>query len=424
MSFEEQNRRAIIDYFERGAKGERSQGSLGVEVEQFIVDADSLHGVPYSRPDGGMGVHEVLEHLSQFYPQRGYTREGDLISLDSPEANITLEPAAQIEISIAPYSSIADIMRVYGDFRARLDPFLAEHGCKVVTEGYHPRDKAHDLPLIPKLRYRYMDDYFRDIGTHGERMMRASASTQVSVDFLDEADAVRKMRVAQALAVVLSSLADNVGCMEGAPTDKPLERLYLWRDVDDARTGSVPGLFEDGYGFEDYVDWVMRTCPIFITRAAADDPQGPSVRGMAGRTAAEAYADAPMDEEDIEHLLSMFWPDVRLKKFVEIRPADSMPAELIAGYAALIKGIFYSEDSLRAVEEAFGAADGHWSLDDDSTYHALCAVREGGDGAIIYGQPLREWQDFVLGLAHAALDEEDRGWLSALEERTERRREA
>ena len=421
MSFEEQNRRTLIDYFVNSGKGTESKSELGLEVEHFVVRADDLQGVPYSDPEGRLDVHGILEYLSTFYPERSFTREGDLIGLAGPTATVTLEPAAQVEVSIAPYSTVADVMHEYNAFRGRLDPFLAEHGCKIVSEGCHPRNKARELPLIPKQRYRFMDDYFAQIGTHGERMMRASTSTQVSIDYLDEADAVRKMRVAQALSVVLASLTDDATMMEGEPATARLTRFNLWRDVDDARCGSVPGLFEEGYGFSDYVDWVLRTCPIFITRAAADDPEGPSVRGMAGKTAEEAYADAPLTDEDIEHLLSMFWPDVRLKRFVEIRPADAMPAPLIAAYVALIKGLFYSEDSLCAVEEAFGVKDGIWPLDDQSTNRALAEVRAQGDAALIYGRPLVDWEDFVLSLSRAALDEEERAYLEPLAERTEER---
>ena len=422
MSFEQENRQALIDYFKGGAKGDASRKALGVEVEHFVVHAEDLREVPYAADDGGFCVREVLEYLRRFYPRETYTRQGDLIGLDSPEASITLEPAAQIEISIAPYSSIATIMEVYGRFRERIDGFLAEHGCKLVNCGYQPRQKALDLALIPKQRYRYMNEYFAGIGTHGERMMRASCSTQVSVDYRDEADAVRKLRVAQALAVVLASIAENATVFEGEPTTARLVRLNLWRDVDDDRCGSIPGLFKEGYGFEDYVDWVLSTCPIFITRPAADDPDGVPTRSMIGRTAQEAYADAPMSKDDVEHLLSMFWPDVRLKRFVEIRPGDSLPAPAIAGYTALVKGIFYDEGSLAAVEEKLGVKDGVWPLTDASTNEALAAVRRDGDAAVIYGDSLVGWQDFLLDAARRALPFDERPYLDALVERLARRR--
>lgn len=415
MSYEQENKQALIAYFAKGAKGDKPLGALGVEVEHFVVTAEGERPVPYAGAEGAFGVRDVLAFLASFYPERTYGREGDLIGLASEEASITLEPAAQLEISIAPYSSITQILQVYQAFRARVDAFLSEHGCKLVTSGYHPTACALDLTLIPKQRYRFMNGYFGEIGTHGERMMRASASTQVSVDYRDEADAVRKMRVAQALAPILASMTDNTATFEGEPAPR-LARFALWRDVDNDRCGSVPGLFDEGYGFADYADWILRTCPIFITRSAASDPQGPDLRAVYGQSAYQAYSDAPMEKSDVEHALSMFWPDVRLKNFVEIRPADSLPASLMAGYAALIKGIFYSEHSLSVVEEAFGAVGDVWPLDDASADAALAAIQEHGADTLISGKTLAEWQELLVATAEEALDEADAAHLLCLAE--------
>ena len=415
MSYEQENKQALIAYFTEGAKGDKPLGALGVEVEHFVVTAEGERPVSYAGTERDFGVRDVLAYLSQEYPEKTLGREGDLIGLASDEASITLEPAAQLEISIAPYSSICQILRVYENFRAKVDPYLAQHGCKLVTSGYHPTACALDLALIPKQRYRFMNDYFKKIGTHGERMMRASASTQVSVDYRDEADAIRKMRVAQALAPILASVTDNTAIFEAKPAGR-LARFALWRNVDNDRCGSVPGLFDEGYGFAEYADWILRTCPIFVTRPAANDPDGSDLRPVYGQSAYEAYGDAPMSKADIEHALSMFWPDVRLKSFVEIRPADSLPAPLMAGYAALIKGLFYSEHSLSAIEEAFGVEGGVWPLDDESANCALEAIQGHGSAALVAGKPLFEWQDLVFELAGAALDESDAAHLQHLKD--------
>lgn len=415
MSYEQENKQAVIAYFLKGAKGSKPLGALGVEVEHFVVTQQGEAPVSYEGGEGRIGVRDVLQHLAEGYPQKTYGRQGDLIGLASPEASITLEPAAQLEISIAPYSSIDEIVAVYRAFREKVDAFLAQYGCKLVAAGYHPTACAFDLPLIPKQRYRFMNQYFAEIGTHGERMMRASASTQVSVDFRDEADAIRKMRVAQALAPILASMTDNTATFEGKPAGR-LARFALWRNVDNDRCGSVPGLFREGYGFADYAEWILRTCPIFVTRAAADAPEGPDLRPVFGQSAYEAYGDAPMSKEDVEHALSMFWPDVRLKGFVEIRPADSLPAPLMAGYAALVKGLFYSEESLSRVEAAFGVENGVWPLTDASADEALAAIQAKGPEARIGGKTLAQWQELLLETAEAALDARDTAYLHDLAE--------
>lgn len=412
MAYERENEQAIIDYFRSGAKGCVRCDGIGVEVEHFVVRDDGT-AVPYEVAEG-VGVREVLDHLGSFYPERIEGEGGELIGLSSPQASITLEPAAQIEISIAPFARVADVVEVYRSFRRRVDPFLHEQGYRLVTEGYHPRERALDLPLIPKRRYRFMDDYFRSLGTHGERMMRGSASTQVSVDYADEADAVRKMRVAQALAVVFASLTDNVSSFE-AGRPEPLSHIALWRDVDDARCGCVPGLFGKGFGFASYAKWLLGVCPIFVTRPSLADPQGPALRGVAGLDAAQAYGDALMGTADIEHLLSMVWPDVRLKRFVEIRPADALPERFMAAYAALIKGLFSSGETLSRIEDAFGVVGGVWPLDDHTTDRAIAEVREKGDGALYCGHPLTWWRAFVLSEAARSLPADEASLLAALD---------
>ena len=424
----EQNREALVAFFRerpegiapspdaRVRSGASVPGMLGVEVEHFVVFDDGSP-VPYWPRDGRIGILDVLEELEGFCPGREHTTEGRLIGLSGEEGTITLEPAAQLEFSMRPYATVGQVAAAYDRFRARVDPYLADAGAHIVNCGYHPTRRAFDLELIPKTRYRYMNDYFtQHIHSHGERMMRASASTQVSVDFSDEADGVRKLRVGSALAPVLSAICDNAPVFEAAPNTQPLRRFSLWRSVDDARCGVIPGIFDDGFSFESYADWLLGTCPIFVTRPAADDPEGPSTRAVYGLTAAEAYADAPLSEADMVQLGSMFWPDVRLKKFIEIRPGDCMPREQILGYTALIKGLFYSEESLGAVEGRLGVVDGRWPLEASDVDASVEQIETHGLAGRVYGEPLDEWEAFLFGLARAALASDEAGYLDALEE--------
>lgn len=418
MAYQEQNRQIVADYFRAGAKP--SPCMLGVEVEHFVLFNNTNESVPYQGKDGSFGVLDVLEYLASYYPQKSYSADGSLIGLASDKGTVTLEPAAQLELSIAPRAQVSQVEAAYREFRGLVDPYLLLHGARLEPAGYHPSQKAADLTLIPKERYRLMTKYFAGIGTHGERMMRATASTQVSVDFSDEADGVRKLRVAQALAPVLASLAENTASFEGAPNAKQLTRLNVWRDVDNKRCGSIPGLFNEGWGFADYADWLLNLSPIFVTRPAAGEPDyeaAPAIRPFFETSAAEAYADAPMTSADVEHLMSMVWPDVRLKRFVEIRPADSLPLNKILAYTALVKGLFYSEASLVALEQAFGVKEGVWPLNDKSTDEAVALVREQGDGAVIYGKTLGEWKRFVVELAAAALGTQERAYLAPFEDK-------
>lgn len=398
---EEENHRRLVAWFEEGAR-KSSTGNLGVEIEHFIV-TDAGEPVSYEPSGHRIGVRDVLKHLAQFYPHPTRNERGDLLALANETGSVTLEPAAQIEISLAPYRSISDIESSYRAFRSALDPFLEENGCRIVEAGYHPTTCALGLTLIPKARYRFMDDHFRKLGTHGERMMRASASTQVSIDYEDEADAVRKLRIATALSPIFAAITDNTRVFEGVSTRSPLARMALWRDVDDSRCGTIPGIFEPTFGFDDYARWLESIPPIYVTRPAATCPDGPQTREFSTTPARIAYGDAPMSSHDVEHLLSMVWPDVRLKSFVEIRPADCMSAPCVYGYAALIKGLFYRAESLDAIEQLLDVRGGRWPLDDTSVDRAVRRIQSCGLQAEVYGRTLESWEALLFGIAEEAL---------------------
>ncbi len=421
MPFETENRNAVVAYLQAGGKGSAPCEKLGVEVEHFVVHASSRRAVSYQEEEGSPGVRDVLGYLARFYPECSYGTDGELLGLASNSASLTLEPAAQLEISIAPFARVADIVQVYQEFRHHVEPYLTQHGYEIVTLGYHPVEKASNLSLIPKQRYHFMDDYFYNLGTHGERMMRASASTQVSVDYADEADAIRKMRIAQTLVPLFAFLTDNIERFEGTVPQKPLSRFFMWRNVDNGRCGQVPGLFRPDFSFEVYADWLLSTCPIFVTRPAAEDPDGPSLRSVVGQTAYQAYGDAVMTQADIEHLLSMFWPDVRFKRFVEIRPADALPTCAMAGYVALIKGIFCNEQALSRIEEACGVRNGIWPLDDASAERAARTIQEEGLQVRMGELTLQEWKDMLFDLARQALCPDEQSYLDDFIEWAERK---
>lgn len=416
---DKENLDRLMAFFRSGAKRPSDVGRLGVEVEHHVVAEDGSP-ISYEPTRQRVGVRDVMTHLSPWYPQQTFNAYRDLLGLMGEEGSVTLEPAAQLELSAAPYRNLGDVARAYRHFRKRTDAFLTANGALLVAKGYHPTRRAQELTLIPKRRYDFMDNYFATIGSHGDRMMRASASTQVSVDFCSEADAVRKMRVASALTPILAAIADNTPVYEAAPNHIPIRRLQLWREVDNLRCGTIPGIFQEGFGFEDYAAWLLRTPPIFVTRPAANDPHGPRLRQFFLAPTSEAYADAPLSGMDVEHLISMLWPDVRLKRFVEIRPADSLPEQQVLGYTALIKGIFYSDQSLAAIEEELGvdpraaATRGAWPLSSDDVQMAIDGVQTLGLEGLVYGKALSTWESMLFSLAASALPSEERDLLFPL----------
>ena len=412
-SYVTENRERIVRYLSDGIKQPGGPTLLGVEVEHFVVFDDG-RPVSYERHDSALGIREVLEYLSAFYPERAYGTRGDLIGLSGSDGAVSLEPAAQLEFSCAPCTTALEVQAAYRRFRDAVDPFLQTHGAHIVSRGYHPTRKALDLELIPKQRYRFMDEYFARIGTHGERMMRSSCATQVSVDYYSEQDAVRKIRVASAIAPVLAAIADNSPVFEGAENHTPLRRMQLWREVDNLRCGAIPGVFDAGFGFERYADWIMRTPPIFVTRPAAATPAGPALRAVFEQAADKAYQDAPLEDADIEHVISMFWPDVRLKHFVEVRPADCLPADCAIGYTALVKGIFYSEESLAAIERELGVKGGVWPIRVADLNNAIVSVQVFGMRGKVYGKTLESWEKLLFELAEGALEADEAACLGPL----------
>ena len=185
--------------------------------------------------------------------------------------------------------------------------------------------------------------------------------------------------------------------------------------MDNARCGTIPSVFSDGFGFGDYADWLLGTPPIFVTRPPARGTSPSRVREAFDLPSSLMYADAPMGTQDIEHLVSMFWPDARLKRFVEIRPADALPEQGVAGYTALIKGLFYFESSLRAVEDALGVEGGSWRLRAADVEKAIVSVNRRGFGGVLYGLPLSEWEDLLFSQVRQALDDNEGRLLDWLE---------
>ncbi len=401
QDFRRANWQRIVEYLRGGCKG-AAMGAVGMEQEHFLLDEDGER-VPFTEKHGRLGVKDVLEALSEFYPQVSRTPQGDIMGCARPSAAITIEPSAQIEVSIAPLANVAEIEQEYRNFLFRLEQVVRPAGYSIAAFGYSPvpGQTAAELPLIPKDRYRLMDAYFSRLpGMHAERMMRGSCSLQVSIDFADEADAVRKLRLATLLSPVFASIADNAPVFEGRPNTSHISHLALWRAVDPARCGVIGGLFDEGFGFERYADWLLATPPIFTTHGGA-------VKDTGDMPAAEAYAQVQMDERDVEHLLSMFWPDARLKRYVEVRPADALPIEPAMGYVALLKGLFYGQFNLDMLEDALGVgAGGAYPFEAGDVEEAVAAVAANGDDARIYGKGLVEWIDYLFSLASQSLSTE------------------
>lgn len=402
MNQYEHNLSLLTEYFQNGCK-ENCSRKLGLEVEHFIVAKETGESVSYY---GKHGVAEFLEKLKPCYSHVYYEGE-KLLGLYNNEYSLSLEPAAQLEISIAPRREICEIRNIYHSFRRQVDPILNDWGYELVMLGYQLASRIQELPLIPKKRYDYMDAYFKKTGTMGANMMRGTASTQISVDFFSERDFVRKMRAAYILMPMIKFLTDCSPIFEGKPYEKHMVRTRIWQQVDPQRCGIVPGLFQPEFGFASYARFLLQMPLIFVVKNGRSVPVGE-------QTAAQLWADRDLTEKDIEHLLSMAFPDVRLKRYLEIRGADCMPFPYVMGYLALIKGIFYQEAALDQILLT--------KVSEKEILEAERSLMEDGFLGSIYGEKADEYMKNILGIAREFLEYQEKSFLDPLEQMIEEKR--
>jgi len=397
---------------------------IGMELEHFIVTKVDHAHVPYydDALTGRPGVQTVLKKLRPYYDHAVYEPQQDgtqaLLGLSRRYAAVSLEPGAQFEISIGPVLEVRDMELVYRQFRSELDPILNDLGFELIEFGYHPSICARDIPLLPKDRYRFMNEHFKSTGRHGICMMRATASTQVTIDFSSEQDAIEKFRVAHALSPLLAFITDNSPIFElapagsdrlsvtGLPVPKRMVRAAVWNDVDAIRSNTPPGTFDEGFGFELYARNTLLAPAIFSVEY---DSRGVKRNiEQAGRSVAEVYADKQLDKGTIELILSLYFYDVRFKTYLEIRAADSLPIDYALSYVALLKGLFYDKKTLA---DLAGRFSGLTALDIAVAKHELSTHAFAAD---VYGRSARDWLDELLVCAENSLPDHERAYLKPL----------
>ena len=393
----ESNIAAIVSYFEQGIKPVGGPGELGIELEHILVH-DDMSPVSYSEEHG---VAWLLDQLKEEYPALTRDAQGDLLGVARPGEAVTIEPAAQLELSAGPFVDLDRARKVFEAFESRIGSLLAPVGERMLATGYHPTAAARSLELIPKRRYQFMDLYLGKKDAHGPCMMRGSASTQVSIDYTSTQDCLRKLRLAFALVPILSLICDNSPVFEGVPRTHELVRTEIWKHVDNDRCGLVPDVFEPSFDLRRYAEYILDTVAILV-------PCDKEQWCYSERTFGDIYASRTMSRAEVEHALSMFFTDVRLKTYIEIRPADALPISYAIAYAALVRGLFYSPASLDALDALLSDVR---AADYES---AKIALMEGGYRAEVYGRPVAELCDAVMNIAERGLGEGDRAHLEPL----------
>ncbi len=400
----ETNRAAMIEYIEGGSK-RPEDFKLGLELEHFIID-EKGEPVTYEQENG---VRAILEQLVERLGEPLMV-DGNLMgvagSIGGVGFTITLEPASQFEVSLGPVMDIELIEDAYLVFRDAVAATIEDLGVDyaLVTAGYNPARAAREMPIIDKQRYHLMDAHFKSTGQCGIEMMRGTASTQVSIDYSSQRNAVRRYRLAVALGPLIALVTDNSPVYQGEINRRRMIRSHIWRDTDAVRCGIVPGTFDEGFGFERYVDWLLSVPPILcLDEAGVTSSTGSRLMG-------DIIADKPVSRAQIEHLFSMVFPDVRIKRFIEIRDADSIPPSYALGLLALIKGLFNQKETCCVALDVIG------EITERDVVDARTALMADGYDAIVYGQEAGELLDKLLVLAADALDADDRRYLDPLAE--------
>lgn len=345
MDFYQKNKQALVEYFQSGCARSGEPRKLGIELEHFLLD-ERGQAVQFLG-----GAERLLEACARRWTGQRRFSEGHLIGLTcegfSCECALSLEPGSQFETSIGPSSEIREIAATYDGFMKEARVLAQGLGYRMENEGYHPTARAEEIVILPKERYRIMHGHFEETGKHGVNMMRATASTQVSLGYSSEEEAERLFSWASAVTPALALLSDNAAVYEGAPYQGRLLRAKIWADVDKERCGFA-GLPETGEGFfARYAEYILNV-PLLLVL----DGEGNGV-SVGNKTVAEVYCDRVMTEEEINHALSMVFPHVRLRTYVEIRLMDSVPRDFALGLLALVSGSAeLSRWAYRGVREA------------------------------------------------------------------------
>jgi len=329
---------------------------IGAEAEKFGVDAVTGAPLPY---EGERSVCTVLQALidRHGWHAESETPGGPLIALLRAGASVTLEPGGQLELSGAPLENIHQTCMEMSGHLAELRDISNELGLLWLGIGFHPFATQAELPWVPKQRYAVMRRYLPTRGRYGLDMMRRTATVQANFDYVNEEDALRKVRVSLRLSPLVTAMFANSPFYEGRLFGGRSYRAQVWLSVDPDRQGLLPAVLERGRRFNDYIEWAL-DAPMFLIKrnGLVVENTGQSFRSFMKHGFGGHHATL----KDWETHINTLFPEVRLKRTIEIRGADSLPANLVCALPALWTGIFYDAKALDEAEElsaSFTAAE-------------------------------------------------------------------
>lgn len=341
-----ESKKALIDWMASGAKP-ASQWRIGTEHEKFGYDLATKKPLRY---EGPTGIEAMLRGLTRFGWQE-IIEQGKLVGLTRDAASgggsVTLEPGGQLELSGAPLATIHDTCREVNAHLREVRAVAEELGQGYLGLGFAPSWGLADAPHMPKGRYELMRDYMPTRGQRGLDMMYLSCTVQVNLDFASEQDMVDKLRLSLALQPIATALFANSPLRGNKLTGNLSERSLVWLDTDPDRTGMLPFAFEDGFGFERYVDFALDVPMYFVIRDGNYiNVMGESFRDFLDGRLPALPGEKPTERDWENHLTTLF-PEARVKRFIEMRGADSGPWQSLCALPALWVGLLYDPATLQ-----------------------------------------------------------------------------
>jgi glutamate--cysteine ligase len=366
---------------------------IGPEMEKFGLLEATGRPLPYEGPQSVLRILQYLAEHHGWVPEREHDG-GPIIALERGGASVTLEPGGQLELSGAQSENVHQVCAELRAHLRELQPVSRAMGVRWLGVGFHPLARREDFTWVPKQRYAIMREYLPTRGGHALDMMLRTCTVQVNLDYANEADAMRKMRVALALAPATTAMFANSPWKEGAPHGGLTYRGRVWLDVDPQRTGLIPGLWKRDARFDDYVEWALDV-PMFLFKRSGHVVRntGQTFRSF-WKHGFEGHA---ATHEDWKVHLNTLFPEVRLKKTIELRGADVQSTDLACALPALWTGLFYDD---RALAEAEALVDG-WTHDEIAELRTI--VWRDGLRSVLRGRPLVESVERLVSIAEGGL---------------------
>jgi glutamate--cysteine ligase len=390
-----ETREDLVAWFEAGSKP-TSRFRIGTEHEKFVFTVEDYNPVPY---EGRRGIRALLEGMQHLLGWEPIVEAGNIIGLFDVTGGgaISLEPGGQFELSGAPVETVHQTCSELMAHLAQVKEVARPLGIGFLGLGMIPTWSRAQIPMMPKGRYRIMTAYMPKVGKLGLDMMYRTCTVQTNIDYSSEADMVKKLRVSLALQPVATAMFANSPFTEGKPNGFLSFRSEIWRDTDTDRSGMLPWAFEPGMGFERYVDYALSVPMYFVKRGERYiDVAGQSFRDlMAGRL--EGLPGEHATISDWANHVSTIFPEVRLKRYLEMRGADGGPWRRLPALPAYWVGILYDDDSLQAA----------WDLVKDWTAPERQKLRDEvprrGFAATIAGQSVLQLAKTTIALAENGL---------------------